>query len=99
MLKKGALKMHFLKLLNSFSETFYFKKQKLYFIFILIFYSSVAHSFNSNSQYALLIDYDTDQILYEKNYKAKIYPASMSKLMTLYILFDYLDNNLSLIHI
>ena len=86
--------MHFLKILNNFSKTFYFKKQKLYFIFILIFYSSVAHSFNSNSQYALLIDYDTDQILYEKNYKAKIYPASMSKLMTLYILFDYLDNNI-----
>ena len=86
--------MHLLKLLNSFFKTFYFKKQKLYFIFILILYSSVAHSFSSNSRYALLIDFETDQILYEKNSKTKIYPASMSKLMTLYVLFDYLDNNI-----
>ena len=69
-------------------------KLKLYFIFILILLTSAAHSFSSDSQYALLIDYDTEKILYEKNYKIKIYPASMSKLMTLYVLFDYLNNNI-----
>jgi len=32
--------------------------------------------------------------LYEKNSRKKIFPASMSKLMTLYILFDYLEKNI-----
>ena len=58
---------------------------------ILFFYSTPVFSFDTNSEYAFLIDYQTDQILFEKNSNKKIFPASMSKLMTLYVLFDYLD--------
>ncbi len=58
---------------------------------ILFFYSTPVFSFDTNSEYAFLIDYKTDQILFEKNSNKKIFPASMSKLMTLYVLFDYLD--------
>ena len=58
---------------------------------ILFFYSSSAFSFNTDSEYALLVDYKTNQILFEKNSTKRIFPASMSKLMTLYVLFDYLD--------
>lgn len=58
---------------------------------ILFFYSSSAFSFNTDSGYALLVDYKTNQILFEKNSTKRIFPASMSKLMTLYVLFDYLD--------
>ncbi|MGY9042247.1 MAG: D-alanyl-D-alanine carboxypeptidase family protein, partial [Alphaproteobacteria bacterium] len=46
------------------------------------------------SDYAYLVDYKTDQILFEKNSEKIIFPASMSKLMTLYVLFDYLDKGL-----
>ena len=57
----------------------------------MFFYSSPAFSFNTDSEYALLVDYKTNQILFEKNSTKRIFPASMSKLMTLYVLFDYLD--------
>ena len=63
----------------------------LQFFCILFFYSSPAFSFNTDSGYALLVDYKTNQILFEKNSTKRIFPASMSKLMTLYVLFDYLD--------
>ena len=58
---------------------------------ILFFYSTPVFSFDTNSEYAFLLDYKTDQILFEKNSNKKIFPASMSKLMTLYVLFDYLE--------
>ena len=69
---------------------FFYKIFKIIFC-ILFFYSTPVFSFDNNSEYALLIDYKTDQILFEKNSNKKIFPASMSKLMTLYVLFDYLD--------
>ena len=69
---------------------FFYKIFKIIFC-ILFFYSTPVFSFDTNSEYAFLIDYKTDQILFEKNSNKKIFPASMSKLMTLYILFDYLD--------
>ena len=51
-------------------------------------------SFETSAENALLIDFDTNQILYSKNEEKKIYPASMSKLMTLYILFDSLKKGI-----
>ncbi|MED5254193.1 MAG: D-alanyl-D-alanine carboxypeptidase family protein [Pseudomonadota bacterium] len=51
-------------------------------------------SFDTSAENALLIDFDTNQILYSKNEEKKIYPASMSKLMTLYILFDSLKKGI-----
>ena len=72
---------------------FFYKIFKIIFC-ILFFYSTPVFSFDTNSEYAFLIDYKTDQILFEKNSNKKIFPASMSKLMTLYVLFDYLDKDL-----
>ena len=51
-------------------------------------------SFESSAKNVLLIDYYSDQILFSKNESKKIYPASMSKLMTLYILFDSLEKGI-----
>ena len=51
-------------------------------------------SFDTSAENALLIDFDTNQVLYSKNEEKKIYPASMSKLMTLYILFDSLKKGI-----
>ena len=51
-------------------------------------------SFDSSAKNALLVDFDTNQVLFSKNEDKKIYPASMSKLMTLYILFDSLDKGI-----
>ena len=38
----------------------------------------------------ILIDADTDQVLLEKNAEERMPPSSMSKLMTMYVVFDYL---------
>ncbi|MGH6930339.1 MAG: serine hydrolase, partial [Dongiaceae bacterium] len=39
---------------------------------------------------ALIVDYQTGSVLLEKDADAPIHPASMTKLMTLYLLFDQL---------
>lgn len=39
---------------------------------------------------AIVVDYDTGAVLFEKNSDRLVHPASMSKLMTLYMLFDKL---------
>ena len=46
---------------------------------------------------AILIDFTTGQQLYAKDHKRMVPPASMSKLMTVYMIFDKLkDGSLSL---
>ncbi len=49
-----------------------------------------AESFESSAKSALVIDNLTGNILLEKNSGERIPPASMSKLMTLYMVFDAL---------
>tara|TARA_B100000700_G_scaffold276296_1_gene322732 strand:+ start:1068 stop:2198 length:1131 start_codon:yes stop_codon:yes gene_type:complete len=61
---------------------------------LIIFNGQTLFSFDTSAENALLIDFNTDQILYSKNEDKKIYPASMSKLMTLYILFDSLERGI-----
>ena len=85
--------MQLLKILINLLRQIASRKLKI-LIIIIIFSPNFAHSFKSGAEYALLIEYETNQVLYEKNSRKKIYPASMSKLMTLYILFDYLDKNI-----
>ena len=85
--------MRLLKKLTNLLNKITFKNIKI-LIIILIFSPNFVHSFKSDAEYAFLIEYETDQVLYEKNSRKKIYPASMSKLMTLYILFDYLEKNI-----
>ena len=40
---------------------------------------------------AIVIDYDTKKTLFEKNADTLNYPASLTKMMTLYITFDYIN--------
>ncbi len=40
---------------------------------------------------AIVVDYDTGDVLFEKNADTKNYPASLTKIMTLYIVFDYIN--------
>jgi D-alanyl-D-alanine carboxypeptidase (penicillin-binding protein 5/6) len=44
--------------------------------------------FQTNAQTAILLDYDSDSILYEKNSDQLVEPASLAKLMTLEYLFN-----------
>ena len=42
---------------------------------------------------AIIIDYDSREVLFEINADTRNYPASLTKIMTLYIVFDYLHKN------
>ncbi len=47
-------------------------------------------NFQSEAPYAVLMDFSTGDILYQKNADVKIGPSSMTKVLTSYIVFDYL---------
>ena len=51
--------------------------------------SSTSQSFAKKA--AIVIDFDTKEVLFEVNANTKNYPASLTKIMTLYILFDRLE--------
>ena len=70
---------------------FLFFKSLVCLIFFLITNSIFALPTTTTAKYALIIDYDTGNILYEKKADSRIFPASMSKLMTLYILFEAIE--------
>ena len=48
----------------------------------------ISASISTSAKFAVIMDFDTENILLDKAANSKIYPASMSKLMTLYILFE-----------
>jgi D-alanyl-D-alanine carboxypeptidase (penicillin-binding protein 5/6) len=52
--------------------------------------AEAADIFETNARAAILIDLETDQILFEKNADRQIPPASMSKLMTAYMVLEQL---------
>ena len=49
-----------------------------------------ACAIETEAKQALIVDYETGSILYAKSADEPVHPASMTKLMTLYILFDQL---------
>ena len=67
-----------------------------YLILIAIYLKlivSVHSNPNVNARTGILIDYHSDEILYESDPDAQIYPASMTKIMTSIIAFDLLKKN------
>lgn len=50
-------------------------------------------SVNINSPSAILVEASTGKVLYSKNADAKMYPASMTKLMTSLVLLDYFKDD------
>jgi D-alanyl-D-alanine carboxypeptidase len=51
-----------------------------------------ASSVNVSAQAAIVIDYDTGEILYEKDARTPRVPASLTKIMTAYIVFQELES-------
>ena len=66
------------------------KKILLFFAFICLNIARVhaAEDFTTTATSAILMDFDTGSVLFEKKPDDLMPPASMSKLMTAYILFD-----------
>ena len=52
---------------------------------------------NINARTAILMDYNSEEILFENDPDAQIYPASMTKIMTSIIAFDLLKKNKRLV--
>ncbi len=52
---------------------------------------ALAQDFDTKAKFAVLMDYETGSILYDKNADERLEPASMAKLMTLAVVFSYLQ--------
>lgn len=69
-------------------------KKILLFIFSFLFFTSIvsAEEFASNAKSAILMEYSTGKILYEKNSNERLAPASMTKVMTLILTMDAIED-------
>ncbi|WP_370930950.1 D-alanyl-D-alanine carboxypeptidase [Bartonella sp. DGB1] len=75
---------------------YYFKKYSI-IILSLIFYINQSitviatpRNFHSQKYAAIVVDVNTGKILFQKNSTIKRYPASLTKMMTLYLVFEAL---------
>ena len=59
---------------------------------IIISINSAFALIDTNAETAIIMDADTGYILYEKNADKKVFPASMTKIMTTMIVFEKLSN-------
>jgi D-alanyl-D-alanine carboxypeptidase (penicillin-binding protein 5/6) len=69
-----------------------FKKIFIYIIFSLPLVSFAYANFDIKARTAILLDYHSGEILYEKDPDRKIFHASMTKIMTSIIAFDLIKN-------
>ena len=62
-------------------------------ILFLINFGTANAKFDIKARTVILQDYLSGKILYEKDADRKIFPASMTKIMTSIVVFDLLKNN------
>ena len=62
------------------------------FFILIIFSSQSSKAIDTKAEQAIVIDFDTNETLFEKNADQKVPPASMTKIMTVYAAFDRLQN-------
>lgn len=53
-----------------------------------------SHAFTTKAQYAVLLDADTGTVLFEKNADEAMTPSSMTKLMTVYVVFERISKGI-----
>jgi D-alanyl-D-alanine carboxypeptidase (penicillin-binding protein 5/6) len=68
------------------------KKLFLTILISFILFSSKLYAIDTKAEQAIVMDFDTNEILFEKNSNLKTPPASMTKIMTVYAAFDRLKN-------
>ena len=69
-----------------------FKKILIYLFCNFISLNFAFANFDIKARTAILLDYHSGEILYEKDADRKIFPASMTKIMTSIIAFDLIKN-------
>ncbi len=65
---------------------------KIILLIIALIFSSKTYSIDTKAEQAVVIDFDTNEILFDKNASDRVIPASMTKIMTVYVAFDRLIN-------
>ena len=68
------------------------RTQTITFIFLIFLISKNVFAIDTKAEQAIVMDFDTNEILFEKNSNSKTPPASMTKIMTVYAAFDRLKN-------
>ena len=67
-------------------------KKKIILIIFSIFIFNRALALNTTASQAIIYDYETKTVIFEKNSKELVSPSSMSKIMTIYYLFKKLKD-------
>ena len=67
------------------------KKIKLFSFFIYLILTANCFSIETTAKQAILIDFNSGDVLFKKNEDAKISPASLTKIMTTIIAFDLIQ--------
>ena len=65
---------------------------KIFSFFLFFIISFKLYAIDTKAEQAVVIDFDTNEVLFEKNSNAKVIPASMTKIMTVYVAFDRIKN-------
>ena len=68
------------------------RTQTITFILLIFLISKNVFAIDTKAEQAIVMDFDTNEILFEKNSNSKTPPASMTKIMTVYAAFDRLKN-------
>ena len=59
----------------------------------LILINFKVYSIDTKAEQAVVVDYNTNEILFDKNSNVQVIPASMTKIMTIYVAFDRIKNS------
>ena len=71
------------------------KRLKLCILLLILFITSInnnAHAIETRATHAILVDYETGMVLFEQNPDTLMSPASMSKLMTVLMVLEALED-------
>ena len=61
--------------------------------FLILIFKVNADDIPLNAKSAILIEESTGKVIYEKNADEQLHPASMTKIMSMILIFDAIDNN------
>ena len=79
---------------NNAKKNIYGNVMKKILLILLFVISNISclYSFETKAKEAILIDFDTGEILFKKNEKNRVFPSSMTKIMTAYIVFEKINS-------
>lgn len=68
-------------------------KLNLIGLLVILLFTQNSYAFDTSADYAILIDCDTSEVLYQKNADKKMHPSSLTKLLTSYVVFKKIEEH------